>query len=370
MRELLARGEVSPDSRTYLKELLEALELSLSPNQKKEIVSLFPFPEAESETEPVVSNTEPPVDFGLPKTQKYLLAAFLYACGVSLEVLGLLFGVSKGSVHNWIYKLCTVGLENEIICAIKYWSGRISVDEKWVKIKGIWYYVLCAVDAVSGFPLLMRLHRRIDSLSWEVFFREFKILYGTPKMIQSDGSRSLLVAKEKVFRGVRHQLCKFHKLRNLFRVIYGSVSDSCLLKRCVRLARHIFSNGYVSSRKSAARRLQKLGGKEVSEYVQGHILSCWRKLSGSLTINVSERFNRKIEKSMGGRYGIKSEESAQVMLRALWLKELLLHGRKHLAKTHPISSIELSRICQNQLDFKKILHFFSSGKELGVNIAA
>ena len=171
----------------------------------------------------------------------------------------------------------------------------------------------------------MRLHShsRIDSLSWEVFFREFKILYGTPKLLQSDGSTSLLVAKEKVFPGVRHQLCKFHKLRNLVRVIYGTAADRGLLKRCVRLARHIFSNGYVSSRKSAARRLQEVGGKEVSEYVQEHIISCWRKLSLSLTItiNVSERFNRKIEKSMGVRYGIKikSEESARVMLRALWL---------------------------------------------------
>jgi len=368
VRELLATGEVSPNSRTYLKELLETFELSLSLNQKKELVSLFPEAEPELEVE------KEPVDFGLPKTQKYLLAAFLYACGVSLEVLALLFGVSKGSVHNWIYKLCTVGLENEIICAIRYWSGGISVDEKWVKIKGIWYYVLCAVDAVSGFPLLMRLHGSIDSLSWEVFFREFKILYGTPKMIQSDGSRSLLVAKEKEFRGVRHQLCKFHKLRNLVRVIYGAVADtdSGLLKRCVRLARHIFSNGYVSSRKSAARRLQELGGKEVSEYVQEHILSCWRKLSRSLTINVSERFNRKIEKSVSVRYGIKSEESARVMLRALWLKELLLHGRRHLAKTHPMNnvSVELSRICQNQLDFKEILQFFSSSKELEVDIAA
>jgi Transposase and inactivated derivatives len=352
VRELLATGDVEPDSRAYIKELLETLEIGA--NQKKEIQSLFP------EAEEVKAESSEALDFGLPKAQKYLIVAFLYACGVSLEILGLLCGVSKGSVHNRIYKLCTVGLENEIISGIKYWSGRISVDEKWVKIRGVWYYVLCAVDVVSGFPLLMRLHGSIDRLSWEVFFREFKALYGTPKLIQSDGSRSLAVAKEKVFPGVRHQLCKFHKLRNLVRVIYGrvGVGDRSLLKRCVRLARHIFSNQYVSSRKSAARRLQELGGEEVSEYVGEHILRCWRKLSGSLTINVSERFNRKIEKSVAVRYGIKSEESARVILRALWLKELLVYGRKHLAKTHPMNGVELSRICQNQVNFKKILHFF------------
>jgi hypothetical protein len=360
VRGLLTTGEVDPDSRAYIKELLETLEIN--PNQKKEIISLFPEVETEIETGPV--------DFSLPKIQKYLLAALLYGCGVSLEVLGLLYGVSKGSVHNWIYNLCRVGLENEIICAIKYWSGRISVDEKWVKIKGIWHYVLSAVDAVSGFPLLMRLHGNIDTVSWEVFFREFKTLYGTPKLIQSDGSRSLIGGKEKVYPGVRHQLCKFHKLRNLYRVIYGRVGDRGVLRRCVRLARHIFSNQYVSSRKSAARRLQNVGGKEVSEYIEEHILMCWRKLSGSLTANASERFNRKIEKIVSVRYGIKSEESAQVMIRALWLKELMVNGRKHLSKTHPISRVEMSRICQNQVDFKRILQFFNSSNGLGVDIAA
>lgn len=87
LRQLLTAGEIDPDSRAYIKELLQTLEIS--PLQNKEIRSLFPEAEPQVETEPV--------DFSLPKTQKYLFATFLYACGVSLGVLALLFGVSKGS---------------------------------------------------------------------------------------------------------------------------------------------------------------------------------------------------------------------------------------------------------------------------------
>ena len=129
-------------------------------------------------------------------------------------------------------------------------------------------------------------------------------------------------------------------------------------RRCVRLAKHMFSNMSVSSRKHAAKTLQKLAGNQVSSYIDGHILKYWRKLTMSLTNNASERFNRKIEKCFSGRYGIPSPESAKVLLRGLWLKELLLNGHQHLAATSELTSIDVSSICQEHLDTSKILHFF------------
>ena len=78
----------------------------------------------------------------------------------------------------------------------------------------------------------------------------------------------------------------------------------------------------------------------------------------SLTNNVSERFNRKIEKCFSGRYGIPSVESAHVLLRGLWLKELLLNGHKHMNVRSEFTTINLSRICQEHLDTSKILHSF------------
>ncbi len=136
------------------------------------------------------------------------------------------------------------------------------------------------------------------------------------------------------------------------------IHDPKLFRRSVRLAKHMFSNKSVSSRKHAAKTLQKLAGKQVSSYIDGHILKYWRKLTMSLTNNASERFNRKIEKCFSGRYGIQSTKSAEVLLRGLWLRELLLNGRKHLEATSQFNTIDLSRICQEHLDTSKILHFF------------
>ncbi len=188
----------------------------------------------------------------------------------------------------------------EIAC----WSGQVRFDEKWVKIKGEWDFVLCAVDSVSGFPLLLALYPTLDTVSWTLFLKRFRSLYGRPTLIQSDGSHALAAARELVFRGVRWQLCKFQKLRNLMKRLRKPVADKPTLRRCCRLTKHIFSNATVSSRKYAAKTIKKVAGQEVADYLSGHILAPWQYLTMSLTNNAAERFNRKITTCFSGRYGI------------------------------------------------------------------
>jgi transposase-like protein len=282
----------------------------------------------------------------------------LYACGLSQEMLALVLGTSRTSIHNWIYSICTDELDWHLIRDIVRWSGQVSFDEKWIKIKGTWYFVLCAVDARSGFPLLIELYPTLDTVSWTLFFKRFKALYGVPKLIQCDGSKALAAARAAVFAGVRYQLCKFHKLKNLMKHLRQHIQEPKRLKRCHRLARHIFSNTWVSSRKQAVHTLRKLAGEQVSSYLDEHILSCWRSLTMSLTSNVSERFNRKIERAVSTRYGIPSVESARVILRSLWLKEVLLNGQHHVEATSDLRSLDVSRICQEHVDTSNILHFF------------
>lgn len=114
----------------------------------------------------------------------------------------------------------------------------------------------------------------------------------------------------------------------------------------------------MSSRKQAAKTLHDLAGQEVSDYRDAHILSVWRHLTQSLTKNAAERFNRKIEKCVSGRYGLPSTTSVEVLLRGLWLKELMLNGHKHLATSSRLRDRDLSTICQASLDAGKILHVF------------
>ena len=89
-----------------------------------------------------------------------------------------------------------------------------------------------------------------------------------------------------------------------------------------------------------------------------HILNVWRHLTQSLTNNAAEHFNRKIEKCLAGRYGFSSTTSVEVLLRGLWLKELILNGHKHLAATSQIVELDLTEICQEALNVDKILHNF------------
>ena len=336
----------------YVRELLEMA--TFSPAKSKEIVQEFPdVKQAEASTP-----SGKALDVSCPGIQKKVLVVLLYTCNVSQEMLALLFGVGKTSIHNWIYAVCTDELNGSILKAITCWSGQVSFDEKWLWIDERWHFALCAVDMVTGFPLFIELYPTLKEENWTLFFLHFKRLYGLPTLIISDGSRSLAAARKQVFKHVRFQLCTFHKLKNLMKRIRVHVHDAKMRIRCVRLAKHIFSNTYVSSRKHAAKTLQKLAGKPVSSYLDRHILGCWRKLSMSLTNNAAERFNRKITKCFFGRYGIPSTESAEVLLRGLWLKELLLNGQKHLDANSTFTSINVSSICQEHLDMSKILHFF------------
>ncbi len=344
---------VSIDTRRYIKELLKIAHFPTS--KTKEIVEVFPDVHANKP----VSSSVAALDVSRSSTEKHLLVLLLYVCNVSQEILAPLFGVGKTSVHTWIYAVGSEDLTWLILNAMTCWSGKVSFDEKWLWINGSWHFALCAVDLVTGFPLLIELYPSLDEDNWTLFFLHFKRLYGLPTLIVSDGSVSLAAARKQVFKYVRFQLCKFHKLKNLMKRIRLHVHDATTRRRCMRLAKHIFSNGSVSSRKHAAKTLQKLVGKPVSSYINTHILVCWRQLTMSLTNNAAERFNRKINKCFFGRYGIPSTESAEVLLRGLWLKELLLNGQKHIDATSELRSIDLSRICQEHLDTSKILHFFN-----------
>jgi transposase-like protein len=353
VRQLGFEGEQSLDMRRYLQELME-LEV-LSRVKRKEVVENLPEGEPQSTSQARGQQSRRLSSAGLGSK---LFAVILYGGGLSQEMLALILGTSTTSIHNWIYSICTDELDWYLIRDIVRWSGQVSFDEKWIKIKGTWYFVLCAVDAASGFPLLMDLYPTLDTVSWTLFFKRFKALYGAPKLIQSDGSKALAAARERVFARVRYQLCKFHKLKNLMKRLRQHIQDPKRLTRCHRLARHIFSNTWVSSRKHAVQRLRNLAGEHIAAYIDEHFLSCWRNLTMSFTSNVSERFNRKIERAVSARYGISSEESAKVILRSLWLKDVLLNGQQHLEVTSELRSIDVSRICQEHVDESNILHFF------------
>ncbi|MDP2172573.1 MAG: hypothetical protein Q8J62_02250, partial [Candidatus Cloacimonadaceae bacterium] len=90
----------------------------------------------------------------------------------------------------------------------------------------------------------------------------------------------------------------------------------------------------------------------------------WKLLCKGLTSNVSERFNRKITKVLSGRYGLKSEQTALNLALSLWLTELIDKGKPIMHEQSLIANLNISQICQENVNWKHLDHFFSkcSGK--------
>ncbi len=346
----LMSGKLNPRSTYFIKVLL-AQGKKLAITQRAYISDLF---DNDINDDSVINKD---IDWQNGTTQKHLLVSLLYTFGVAQSQLALLFGVSKTTIHNWVHGFCDISLQAFIIKMIGKWSGKICVDEKWIKVNGNWQYIFSAVDAVSGMPLFVKRFSSADTAAWTAFFKEFKQYYGDPVLITSDGSKSLMAARKIVFLHVRHQLCWFHKLKNLYKRIYTEIQDSSIRTRALSLANGMFHNKHVSSRKHAAKQLSEIAGESIKKYLTKSIFNLWKRLTLCLTSNAAERFNRKIEKCVASRYGIKNEACADVLIRGLWFSEILIKGKMHWADNTGVEKINLPLILKNNFDGNQIIHF-------------
>lgn len=150
-----------------------------------------------------------------------LLVTYLVGCGLNLKTIGLLLDVCKGTVSNLWHKISE--LQSLILNSIVKWSGKISIDEKFIRINDKAWYVISIVDHVTHLPLYVDVFPNVRKESYEACIRMFKLSYKKdPTLIVSDGSKALAAARMVVFPHVHFQYCKFHKIRNLIKRIYGS----------------------------------------------------------------------------------------------------------------------------------------------------
>jgi len=103
-QQVVKPGTERLDVSRYLTEVLACDRLSHA--KKKEIVEIVPDGD-----EAASASLAETVTLSPPTLQKKLLVVFLFACTVSQEVLALLMGVSKSSIHYWIAGICTEDFE-------------------------------------------------------------------------------------------------------------------------------------------------------------------------------------------------------------------------------------------------------------------
>jgi len=296
---------------------------------------------------------------GLDQTQRCLLVHYLVGSNMNFSTIALLLNVSKATISNWLHGI--KDLQSMILNSISRWSGKISIDEKFIRIKGVPHYIITIVDFVTGMPLYLDLYKNTKKESYEACFRTFKLLYRkNPTLIVSDGSKSLAAARKTVFPKVHYQLCKFHKLRNLFATISKSYLPEETKGKMKLKAMTALRRKSVSGRKKGLRDLLKLVPQSAADYISNNIIKQWRQLSKGLTSNVSERFNRKIEKVTNSRYGLKSENTAMTIALSLWIKVLIDQGRPILHDDSLIANLNISSLCQENVDWSNLALLFSS----------
>ena len=230
-------------------------------------------------------------------TGAILLAFILYDHGLSLEVIGRFVGVHKTTVMRWLSPLAQVNWQAAVPHGKRFFSGTVAVDEKWIKIAGVGWYLFVAVDHVSGLPLHVALLPSNATPYGTLFLLQLKALGYRPKVIITDGWDAYVGAITQVFPHAQHLLCRFHALRAACRRLRRQVSNGNARRPW---AAHLKGHFRTPSKRTVRRRLERLQAETQGRPAQAVVArllakgppllpavgSAWRPT----TSNAAERF--------------------------------------------------------------------------------
>jgi transposase-like protein len=146
------------------------------------------------------------------------------------------------TVLNWIRKAGQETIELERILKIR-WSGKLVVDEKWIKLFKAWIYLFVACDAESGEVLHQEVFLTSDKDTAKTFLLQLKALGYNPDVIITDLCPNYEKPVADVFAGVPHHLCVFHAERaakNLVNKYLPSEEDQANKNKLKKNIRDLF----------------------------------------------------------------------------------------------------------------------------------
>ena len=349
LRQQLREGRVSYPEPVLIEELL-ALASAGARVQAKEAPPVLPLPETEAAVWAVgevpelglassaqrVEEVEAALLRGAASpsalarlwegTTGWLMLMFiLYYHGLSLSVLGKLFGVHKTTVMRWLEPLAKVPWQGVVQQGKRCFSGTVAVDEKWVAVEGKWWYLFVAVDHLSGFPLHAALLPSNATAYCKLFLLQLQALGYQPKVIITDGWEAYVHAITMVFPRAQHLLCRFHALRAAFRRLRAQVGDWKERQRWIAPLKQLFQT---PSKRTVRRRMAKLQAQAQGSPAEGVLARLAAKLPRLLpavgstfrpsTSNAAERFLGAFERFARAKGPFQSRASAEKHL-ALFL---------------------------------------------------
>lgn len=261
-----------------------------------------------------------------------ILMALLYVHGVRLSVLGRWFGRHRSSIYRRILRLAQGDWEpivTEMIQGI--FSGVACVDEKWLKIRGQWWYFFVAVDPHTNLPLHWALLPTCTTGACRWFLRRLKRQGYRPWALVTDGLKSYEGAIRSCVPQARHQRCLFHVLQATGRWLWEHMAEEDATRGRIRAARcRLFQTKDPRTvwRRFGRFQTQALAWEvpELAEQV-GAALPQVRPAIGNGRLprpnNAAERFFRAFSRFARARNGFGSPASARRQIQLFMLGALL-----------------------------------------------
>ena len=244
------------------------------------------------------------------------LLLVLYFYGVPMSSLGRWFGVSKSTIHRWLWSY--VGAlwipVKQLLCKVKD-IKQVYLDEKWVKIKGHWHYWFVAIDVATELPIYMECLPTLTYWSCTFVLINLCKKFDGIRIIITDGLSSYASVLRDRFPNVSQQLCIFHFQQSITRWLKEHIEDKDLIPDLKKEMKEVIRAKNV---RTVKKRLNKL--KEKTKIVARWVENTIRKLPALVltlkrtyvprTNNVIERFFRAYNRFEKVRKGFQNKESA------------------------------------------------------------
>ena len=144
-----------------------------------------------------------------------------------------------------VIQLFTVGFKNTVKSFYCLWKKRHRtagdswrMDETYIKVKGKWHYLYCAIDS-TGLTLDIWLRKKRDSQAAYAFFKRLIKQFGEPRVVVTDKAPSLACALRQLksdgfIESTIHRTSKY--LNNIIGQDHRPIKKRHKLYRSIRTA--------------------------------------------------------------------------------------------------------------------------------------
>jgi transposase-like protein len=184
----------------------------------------------------------------------------LYYHGLPLSVSCHWLGVHKTTILRWI-----LGASLQLWPIVSLWIKQqvngtiVCLDEKWIKIRGTWYYWFVVLDHNTGLPIVASLLATKSQWACRWIGVQLRRVGVVPKVLITDG----LLSYSHVLAGAKHLTCLFHHQQGVTRWLKKHFSEKEQIQDRKSQMLHVFQT---QDKRTVKRRWAKL--KERADTLQ------------------------------------------------------------------------------------------------------